>query len=54
MILLLDIGNTHTHLGLADADGVRRQTNLKTALWQTGGVAKYPLQSVSRLALKTR
>lgn len=36
MILLLDIGNTHTHLGLADADGVRKQTNIKTALWRSG------------------
>lgn len=39
MILLLDIGNTHTHLGLADADGVRKQTNIKTALWASGGAA---------------
>jgi len=36
MILLLDIGNTHTHLGLADASGVRRQANVKTALWRSG------------------
>ena len=35
MILLLDIGNTHTHLGLADARGVRKQANIKTALWVT-------------------
>ncbi len=38
MLLLLDIGNTHTHLGLADARGVRKQSNIKTALWTTGGV----------------
>jgi type III pantothenate kinase len=35
MLLLLDIGNTHTHLGLADDGGVRRQANLKTALWRS-------------------
>ena len=35
MILLLDIGNTHTHLGLADARGVRKQANIKTALWRS-------------------
>ena len=35
MILLLDIGNTHTHLGLADAFGVRKQANIKTAQWAT-------------------
>ena len=37
MILLLDIGNTHTHLGLADERGVRKQVNLKTALWRSAG-----------------
>ncbi len=36
MLLLLDIGNTHTHLGLARADRVFRQTNIKTADWFTG------------------
>lgn len=32
MILVLDIGNTHTHLGLA-TDRVRKQTNIPTAAW---------------------
>ena len=36
MLLLLDIGNTHTHLGLADDGGVRKQAHLKTALWRSG------------------
>jgi type III pantothenate kinase len=36
VILLLDIGNTHTHLGLADADGVCKQANIKTVLWRSG------------------
>lgn len=40
MLLLLDIGNTHTHFGLADARGVRKQTNIKTALWRSGGAAE--------------
>ena len=39
MLLLLDIGNTHTHLGLADARGVRRQVNIKTALWHSNEAA---------------
>jgi len=30
MILLLDIGNTHTHLGLANAQQVVRRTNIST------------------------
>jgi type III pantothenate kinase len=35
MILLLDIGNTHTHLGLGDAARVRSQRHIETAGWQT-------------------
>ena len=30
MILLLDIGNTHTHLGWADTRGVRKTRDLDT------------------------
>ena len=36
MILLLDIGNTHTHLGLANARRVVRQLNLPTTAWLAG------------------
>jgi type III pantothenate kinase len=36
MILLLDIGNTHTHLGLANDTRVLRQKNIPTAGWRTG------------------
>jgi type III pantothenate kinase len=35
MILLLDIGNTHTHLGLGDDARVRSQRHIKTAGWQS-------------------
>ena len=34
MLLLLDIGNTHTHLGLAAADKVARQTEIPTKSWR--------------------
>ena len=39
MILLLDIGNTHTHLGLADDRRVLRQAEMATGRWfdQTAG-----------------
>lgn len=40
MILLLDIGNTHTHLGLADHRRVVRQTDLPTAAWVGGTAAR--------------
>jgi type III pantothenate kinase len=33
MILLFDIGNTHTHLGLADGRRVLKQTNIPTREW---------------------
>ena len=33
MLLLLDIGNTNTHLGLADARRVVRQTDVPTTAW---------------------
>ena len=36
MILLLDIGNTHTHLGLANSMRVARQTDIPTAEWFEG------------------
>lgn len=35
-LLLLDIGNTHTHLGLGDTHRVLRQANIPTAAWFSG------------------
>jgi type III pantothenate kinase len=40
MLLLFDIGNTNTHVGLANARKVIRQTNLPTRDWKTGRAAK--------------
>lgn len=39
MLLLLDIGNTHTHAGLADARRVVRQASFPTAGWASGRMA---------------
>jgi type III pantothenate kinase len=36
MILLFDIGNTHTHVGLASAGRVLRHSDVPTAEWRTG------------------
>ncbi|MDW8310277.1 MAG: type III pantothenate kinase [Verrucomicrobiales bacterium] len=36
MFLLLDIGNTHTHIGLADGRRVRRQLDVPTSAWARG------------------
>jgi len=39
MLLLLDIGNTNTHLGLANARRVVRQADMSTAAWFDGTAA---------------
>jgi type III pantothenate kinase len=40
MLLLLDIGNTHTHLGLANGKRVLKQLNIPTAGWFKGGAGQ--------------
>lgn len=39
MIALFDIGNTHTHIGLADNRRILRHIDLPTAGWATGAAA---------------
>lgn len=39
MILLFDIGNTHTHIGLADGRRVVKQKDISTLSWFGGGAA---------------
>jgi type III pantothenate kinase len=39
MLLLLDIGNTHTHLGLANAQRIVKQRNLPTISWFQGAAS---------------
>lgn len=39
MLLLFDIGNTHTHLGLADGKRVRKRADMLTAKWFGQGAA---------------
>jgi type III pantothenate kinase len=41
LILLFDIGNTHTHIGLADARRVRGQTDILTRAWFGGNAAAF-------------
>ena len=48
MILLFDIGNTNTHLGLADRRRVVRQSNIPTAGWFSGAAAKQVRQFLGR------
>jgi type III pantothenate kinase len=39
MLLLFDIGNTNTHVGLANARHIVKQTDVPTALWFSGQAA---------------
>jgi type III pantothenate kinase len=52
MILLFDIGNTHTHLGLADRRRVVKQINIPTANWSRGDAEKAVARFVGRAALE--
>src|ERR1019366_1982183 len=52
MILLFDIGNTHTHLGLADAKRVRRQTNIPTTSWCNRSATRLVRKFVGREPLQ--
>jgi len=45
MILLFDIGNTHTHVGLADGERVIKQANIPTLAW-FGGSASACVQKI--------
>lgn len=51
MILLLDIGNTHTHLGLANSKRILKQTNLPTASWFQGNAATLLAKFVGRASV---
>jgi type III pantothenate kinase len=51
MVLLLDIGNTHTHLGLGDDRRVRRQTNIPTRSWLDGSATRCIRRFVGNTAI---
>ena len=48
MILLFDIGNTNTHVGLATGRRVVKQADIPTAAWQNGGVRDTLLKFAGR------
>ena len=45
MILLFDIGNTNTHLGLANSRRVVKQANIPTAAWLNGTAERLVVNS---------
>ena len=51
MILLFDIGNTNTHLGLANAKRVIRQADLPTRAWSTGDASRQVRRFVGTAAV---
>lgn len=51
MILLFDIGNTNTHVGLANGQRVVRHTDIPTAAWLKGMAAKLIQSFVGKMAL---
>jgi type III pantothenate kinase len=50
-LLLFDIGNTHTHLGLANERRVLRQANIPTAAWFNGSAGRLVQSFVRRAPL---
>jgi type III pantothenate kinase len=52
MILLLDIGNTHTHLGLADGRRVFKQRNIPTVSWAAKTAGPLLASFVGRVRLE--
>jgi type III pantothenate kinase len=52
MILLFDIGNTNTHLGLADSKCVIDQANVPTAAWLDGTARKLVARFVTKARLE--
>ena len=52
MILLFDIGNTHTHLGLADHRRVVKQLNIPTSGWFNGVASGLLAKFVGRATLE--
>ncbi|MEY2467058.1 MAG: type pantothenate kinase [Verrucomicrobiota bacterium] len=52
MILLFDIGNTNTHLGLANAKRVTQQANIPTAAWFNGQARKLVEKFVEKISIE--
>src|SRR5437762_937414 len=52
MILLLDIGNTNTHAGLANERRVLRQTDIPTAAWFAGSARAQLARVVGKTSVR--
>ena len=52
MLLVLDIGNTNTHLGLANSERVLKQANIPTTAWFHGKAEGLIQKFAGRVALE--
>ena len=52
MLLLIDVGNTHTHLGLSKGERILRQADVPTSVWASGNVARQLKRFVGRERLE--
>jgi len=52
MVLLFDIGNTNTHIGLADDRRVTKHANISTPAWFSGAAEKLVKRFVGRAGLE--
>ncbi len=52
MIALFDVGNTHTHIGLAGANGISRHIDIPTAGWKSGASEKSARRLFGRASLE--
>jgi type III pantothenate kinase len=51
MLLLFDVGNTNTHVGLANASRILKQADIPTASWSDGSIGKSLLHFVNRRSI---
>jgi type III pantothenate kinase len=52
MIILLDIGNTNTHVGLGNSHRVIRQLNIPTSAWKRGNANQLLKQFATKVTLE--
>src|SRR5260221_9723201 len=52
MLILLDIGNTNTHLGLANSKRVIKQANIPTTTWLSGRAKASLVKFVGRARIE--
>src|SRR5262245_17426946 len=52
MVLLLDIGNTHTHLGLGNSKRVVRRADIPTSAWRNNSAKHLTTRFIGKVRLE--